>query len=118
MIREGVTARTLRLAVGHIRSTALPGSPGNVGLAAHRDTFFRPLRNIERGDSITIETLSGSYQYAVDSVAIVAPTAVSVLKDSGQASLTLVTCYPFYYVGSAPQRFIVQATLMPEVARR
>lgn len=112
MIREGITSRTLRTAVGHLRSTALPGYPGNVALAAHRDTFFRPLRNIQKGDSITIETLSGSYRYAVDSIEIVGPSDVSVLRNSAQPKLTLITCYPFYYVGSAPKRFIVQATQM------
>lgn len=110
MIREGVTPRTLRTAVGHVRSTSLPGYPGNVALAAHRDIFFRPLRDIERGDSITIETICGSFQYAVSSIDIVAPNAVSVLKAASRPTLTLITCYPFYYVGSAPRRFVVRAS--------
>jgi sortase A len=117
MIREGVTAPTLRLAVGHVQSTALPGYPGNVALAAHRDTFFRPLRDIKKGDAITIETIGGNYQYAVDSIDIVSPTTVSVLEASNHPSLTLITCYPFYYVGSAPRRFIVRATQMTPLQR-
>ena len=112
MVREGVTDEALRGSVGHIPSTALPGRAGNVALAAHRDTFFRPLRNIRRGDVITVQTLSGSYRYAVNSIQIVWPSDTQVLNASNHPELTLITCYPFFYVGSAPKRFIVQASLL------
>lgn len=110
MVREGAGENTLRRAVGHIPGTALPGNLGNVGLAGHRDTFFRALRNIRKDDTIELETTGGTYRYVVNSTRIVTPRDVSVLKASGGETLTLVTCYPFYYVGSAPKRFIVHAT--------
>lgn len=113
MVREGANAATLQRAVGHIPGTALPGETGNVGLAGHRDTFFRALRNIRTNDTIDLETDSGTYRYVVESTDIVGPRDVRVLASSGAASLTLVTCYPFYYVGSAPKRFIVHAALAP-----
>ena len=109
MVVEGVASRNLKLGAGHIPGTALPGEPGNVGIAAHRDTFFRKLREIRSDDTITLTTLAGSYRYAVESSDVVAPTDVQVLAPSPEPSLTLVTCYPFYYVGSAPKRFIVRA---------
>jgi sortase A len=115
MVREGADEGTLSRAVGHIPGTALPGSVGNVGLAGHRDTFFRPLRNIRADDMIELETTGGTYRYIVKSTRIVTPRDVSVLEASGGETLTLVTCYPFYYVGSAPKRFIVHAALMQEV---
>ena len=110
MVREGADDRTLRKAVGHIPGTALPGIVGNVALAGHRDTFFRPLRNIRKGDAIDLQTERGTYRYVVESTNIVGPRDVGVLAASGGETLTLVTCYPFYYVGSAPKRFIVRAT--------
>lgn len=110
MVREGAGENTLRRAVGHIPGTALPGNFGNVALAGHRDTFFRSLRNIRKNDTIELETTAGTYRYVVNSTRIVTPRDVSVLKASGGETLTLVTCYPFYYVGSAPKRFIVHAT--------
>ncbi len=109
MVREGADAGTLRRAVGHIPGTALPGNAGNVGLAGHRDTFFRSLRNIKKDDAIDLETESGTYRYLVESTRIVGPRDVSVLSAATRQTLTLVTCYPFYYVGSAPKRFIVRA---------
>lgn len=109
MVREGADSGTLRTAIGHIPGTALPGNMGNIGLAGHRDTFFRALRNIEKDDTIDFETESGTYRYAVESTRIVSPRDVTVLKAAGGRTLTLVTCYPFYYVGSAPKRFIVRA---------
>jgi sortase A len=114
MVREGADEGTLSRAVGHIPGTALPGNVGNVGLAGHRDTFFRALRNIRDDDTIELQTTAGTYRYIVKSTRIVTPRDVSVLEASGGATLTLVTCYPFYYVGSAPQRFIVRAALMHE----
>ena len=116
MVREGADESTLRRAVGHIPGTALPGNAGNVGLAGHRDTFFRSLRNIRKNDMIELETTAGTYRYLVNSTQIVTPRDVSVLKASGGDTLTLVTCYPFYYVGSAPRRFIVHATQVTAIA--
>jgi sortase A len=111
IIAEGIDAKTLRRSVGHVRGTALPGEPGNVAIAGHRDTFFRALEGVRVGDEITLSTAANSYRYRVDSVTIVSPDDVSVLRDPADAgaTLTLVTCYPFYYVGAAPQRFIVRA---------
>jgi sortase A len=109
MVREGANESTLRLAVGHVPGTALPGNIGNVGLAGHRDTFFRPLAKIHKNDAIDLETDQGIFRYLVTSTQIVSPRDVSVLKASAGKTLTLVTCYPFYYVGSAPKRFIVHA---------
>jgi sortase A len=109
MVREGADAGTLRRAVGHIPGSALPGRVGNVALAGHRDTFFRSLRNIQQDDTIDLETENGAYRYVVESTKIVGPRDVSVLAAGKKQTLTLVTCYPFYYVGSAPKRFIVRA---------
>ncbi len=109
MVTEGADEKTLRRGAGHIPGTALPGQDGNVGISAHRDTFFRPLRNIRVDDVITLTTLGGEYQYRVVSTKIVSPTDVAVLGPTRSEVLTLVTCYPFYYVGSAPNRFIVRA---------
>ncbi len=106
---EGAGSTALRRAVGHISGTALPGSPGNVGISGHRDRFFRPLRNIRPNDIITVTTLLGEFRYRVVSTRIVNPDDVWVLDKSGDQILTLVTCYPFYFVGSAPSRFIVRA---------
>jgi sortase A len=111
IVRAGTDARTLQLAVGHIPGTALPGENGNVGLAGHRDTFFRRLRNIKADDEIRLVTHSGTFVYRVQRTNIVNPQDVWVLHPTGRPSLTLVTCYPFSYIGSAPQRFIVRASL-------
>ena len=109
MVVNGTTDSYLSRAVGHIEGTALPGSPGNVGLAGHRDTFFRGLKSIRQGDVIVVRTLEGSHRYVVDGLSIVGPLDVQVLAASSARTLTLVTCYPFNYVGSAPRRFIVSA---------
>lgn len=106
---QGDSPRILRRAVGHISDTALPGDPGNVVLTGHRDTFFRPLRNIQLGDAIRIKTLDGEFDYQVESTEVVLPSDVQVLLPSSENILTLVTCFPFYYVGPAPKRFIVRA---------
>lgn len=113
MIMEGIDSRTLRHAVGHFPRTALPGQLGNVAMAGHRDTFFRRLKYIRKDDEITLATLHGSYRYRVDSTLVVEPREVWVLEDTGDATLTLVTCYPFNFVGPAPQRFIVRARKIP-----
>ncbi len=111
MVLEGTDELTLNRAVGRIEGTALPGEPGNLGIAGHRDSFFRGLKDLSKEDLVTVTTLSGVYQYRVDDIQIVKPTDLRVLKDSSSPTLTLVTCYPFYYVGDAPKRFIVKARL-------
>jgi sortase A len=109
IVMEGADARVLRRAAGHVPGTALPGQAGNTAITGHRDTFFRPLRKIRRDDLIRVTTLQGEFLYRVVSTGIVDPGDVGVLDaDEGQA-LTLITCYPFYFVGAAPQRFIVRA---------
>jgi sortase A len=108
-VREGTGRNTLALAAGHIRQTSLPGESGNVAVAAHRDTLFRALAKIRESDLIRFETFRGSYGYRVESIDIVSPEEVSVLNRGPYPELTLVTCYPFYYLGSAPKRFIVKA---------
>jgi sortase A len=113
MILDGVDNRTLRLGIGHIPGTALPGDAGNIGIAGHRDTFFRPLGGIHNGDQITVETLGGEYQYTVYSVIVVDPNNLKVLDDIGQPALTLVTCYPFNLIGPASRRLIVRASMVP-----
>jgi sortase A len=113
IIKAGTDARTLQLAVGHIPGTAFPGDGGNVGLAAHRDTFFRRLRDIQSDDEIRVTTPDGSYTYRVARTDVVEPHDVWVLDPTDHPALTLVTCYPFNYVGSAPQRFIVRAQRTP-----
>jgi sortase A len=114
MILEGTDARTLRRAVGHIPGTPLPGQQGNVAITGHRDSFFRPLRNIHKDDEIRFTTLSGSYRYGVDSIKVVELDNMEVPDSSDDVILTLVTCYPFYYVGPAPKRFVVRAHRIPE----
>ena len=114
VVVEGIDSTTLRRAVGHIPGTTLPGQPGNVGIAGHRDTFFRPLRNIHRNDLITLRTLRGEYRYRVVSATVVSPADVAVLASAGDEILTLVTCHPFYFVGPAPDRFVVRAERVPE----
>ena len=109
VVVEGTAARTLTRATGHIAGTALPGQPGNVAIAGHRDTFFRPLQGIQRNDVITLTTVRGEYRYRVLSTKVVNPLDVSVLIPDGGEILTLITCYPFYFVGPAPDRFIVRA---------
>ena len=109
VVIEGDDSKTLRHAVGHISGTPLPGQIGNVALTGHRDTFFRPLRNIRPNDIIVLTTLQGEYHYRVVSTRVVSPDNIAVLNASGGETLTLITCYPFYFVGSAPKRFIVRA---------
>ncbi|HXH25741.1 MAG TPA: class D sortase [Vicinamibacterales bacterium] len=111
VIRAGSDAKTLRLAVGHIPGTALPGDAGNVGLAGHRDTFFRRLKDIRPNDEIRLTTPEGQFVYRVADTWVVDPHDVWVLQPTPRPSVTLVTCYPFRYIGHAPQRFIVRAEL-------
>jgi len=109
MVLEGTAPQILRAAAGHIHGTALPGTTGNVGIAAHRDTFFRPLRELRRNDEILMTTSYGTFRYLVNAIEIVDPTGVQVLRQTADPQLTLVTCYPFSYLGRAPKRFIVHA---------
>jgi len=110
-VLPGTADRTLDRALGHIDDTALPGTDGNSGIAGHRDGFFRGLKDIVPGDEIELETLNGKEFYRVDRTWVVNPEDVTVLDPTLTRTLTLVTCYPFYYVGAAPQRFIVRAVL-------
>ena len=113
-VREGSEDETLRVAVGHIEGTARIGAPGNAGLAAHRNTFFHPLRNVKIGDLVTVTTADGVFSYRVKGTRVVEPTDVSVLEPTPAETLTLVTCYPFDWVGEAPRRLIVSAARVAE----
>ena len=118
MVEEGVGEETLRGAAGHIPHTAAPGQPGNIGIAAHRDTLFRGLRKIRMHDRIVLSTVARDYHYEVESTSIVDPSDVAVLSpSSGENTLTLVTCYPFYFIGDAPKRFIVRARQVDKAVR-
>ncbi len=109
MVVQGDSAASLRHAVGHVAKSALPGEWGNVALAGHRDTYFRPLRAIQVGDEIRFKTIEHVFDYVVESVEVVSPAGIRVLEATGGHELTLITCFPFYYVGPAPKRFIVRA---------
>ena len=109
MVFEGDDAGILRQGAGHIPGTALLPHTGNIGIAAHRDTYFRPLRAIHTNDIIDLKTPAGASRYTVTEARIVRPSDISVLARAPGRDLTLVTCYPFFYVGSAPERFIVHA---------
>ena len=108
-IVQGTSSRLLRLGAGHIEGTPLPGEAGNSGIAGHRDTFFRALRNVQPNDEIQLQTATGLLRYEVDWVKVVAPDDISVLAPSVNSEITLVTCYPFQFIGSAPNRFVVHA---------
>lgn len=112
-VLEGTDALTLNSGVGRIAGTALPGQRGNIGIAGHRDGFFRGLKDIHTGDAIELIVGQRTHTYIVDKIHITSPTDMSVLRPSPQSELTLVTCYPFYFVGPAPERFIVRASLRP-----
>jgi len=111
-VLEGTSEGSLNRAVGHIEDTALPGTQGNSGIAGHRDGFFRGLKDVGPGDAIEIETLGATERYRIERIWIVDPEDVWVLDPTPDRSLTLVTCYPFYFVGPAPQRYIVRAVLV------
>jgi len=108
-VLEGTDEWTLDRAVGHIEDTARPDEPGNVGIAGHRDGYFRVLKDIVEGDILEVALPGEVHRYRVGRLSIVDPADVDVLAPTGGPRLTLVTCYPFYFVGSAPRRFIVQA---------
>jgi sortase A len=108
-ILEGTTPHTLRLGVGHIGGTALPGTAGSIGIAGHRDTYFRGLKDIHRSDEILLETPAGTSRYEVDWIRITDPADGGILAPTANSGLTLVTCYPFHYIGAAPERYVVHA---------
>lgn len=108
-VLQGTSSRILRLGIGHIAGTPLPGETGNIGIAGHRDTFFRALKDIRKNDEIQLQTASGLSRYEVDWMKVVANDDQDVLAPSTESALTLVTCYPFYFVGPAPKRFVVRA---------
>lgn len=110
MVVEGVDSHSLKTAAGHLPGTALPGYPGNIVIAAHRDTLFAGLRHIRLGDSITMRTEGRSYSYRVSSIDVVTPTSMHVVEPTPHPSVTLITCFPFDFVGPAPMRFVVSAT--------
>ena len=109
IVRESVDDDTLRFAAGHVPGTALPGEPGNVVIAGHRDTLFRSLAEVRPGDAVRLLTPDGAFAYAVTHVEVVEPTRLDVLEPRSPREATLVTCYPFSYVGKAPLRFVVRA---------
>lgn len=111
-VLQGTDELSLNRGVGLITGTALPGEDGNIGIAGHRDGFFRGLKDVRLGDSIEVVSETNTDTYVIDRIVIVDPTDVSVLARRSRASVTLVTCYPFYVLGSAPRRYIVQATLV------
>jgi sortase A len=108
-IVEGDDTDALRHAVGHIPGTAMPWESGNIGLAGHRDSFFRKIGELRDGDQIVLTTIHGTFEFRASQFAIVKPDGVDVLSSVQQPALTLVTCYPFHYVGAAPQRFVIRA---------
>ena len=116
-VLEGSDDRTLRRAAGHIEYTPMPGEPGNIGIAGHRDTTFYPVRKLKAGDRLTLTTASHVFEYDVRDTWIVEPEDVQVLDPTARPALTLVTCYPFNFVGNAPKRFIVRGELVAERRR-
>ena len=116
-VLEGSDDATLSRGAGHIEDTPFPGQAGNIGIAGHRDTIFRPLRGIHVGDPLDLTTADRTYRYRITRTVIVGPDDVYVLDPTDQPTLTLVTCYPFEFVGHAPRRFIVHARLIGEEAR-
>jgi len=114
VVLHGSDARTLRRGPGHLEHSALPGEPGNIVIAGHRDSFFWPLRNIERGDDIFLDAPQGRFHYRVTSVRVVSPRDVRALAPTSEAMLTLITCYPFWVLGNAPDRFVVRAAAVVE----
>jgi sortase A len=113
---EGDEPSELRRGPGHLADSAMPGSRGNCVIAGHRDTHFRALKDIRKGDDILVQTDDGSFLYRVDSTSVVPPSDIRSLQPTRDAVLNLITCYPFYYAGAAPKRFVVEATLAGEVS--
>ena len=111
LVVDGDDDESLSIAAGHVPGTALPGASGNVVLAGHRDTAFRAIRNIKIGDRVRVDS-GRTYNYIVTSVSIVDPSEIGVLQNDGRAMLTMITCYPFRYIGDAPKRYVVRARLI------
>jgi sortase A len=109
MVLQGAEEATLISGAGHVPGTPSPGVEGNVVIAAHRDTFFRKLGGVRAGDRIRIVTTAQTYDYVVDSTEVVDPEDTRVMESRARAELTLITCYPFHFIGAAPQRFVVHA---------
>ena len=116
VVVEGVDRKDLLMGPGHLTDTPEPGQRGNSVISGHRDTFFRPLKDLKIKDEIQFSTLNGDFRYVVESVVVVDPNNVGVLAPSSENLLTLVTCYPFFYIGAAPKRFIVRARQVPAQA--
>jgi sortase A len=116
-VLEGSDDGTLARGAGHIEQTAFPGEPGNIGIAGHRDTTFRAVRNLRAGDPLELTTSDRIYRYQISKTFVVEPEDVYVLDPGDQPMLTLVTCYPFNYIGHAPHRYIIQAVLIGEAER-
>jgi sortase A len=116
VLLEGTDARTLDKSIGHVEGTSFPGETGNIGVAGHRNTHFRKLEWVRRGDVIRIQTKSDEYRYNVEWVGLYTPSDLEVLDPKHGPAVTLITCFPFEYVGSAPQRFIVRA--LPDAATK
>lgn len=113
-VYEGTSDLVLNRGAGHVSGTAMPGSNGNVAITGHRDGFFRGLKNVALGDRIEVQRTGATDTYVVRSIHTVSPKDISVLKPTDSPTLTLITCYPFYFVGAAPQRYIVEASLLPQ----
>jgi len=111
MVREGVDDQTLRRAAGHLPSTALPGEPGNLVILGHRDTFFRSLRELEQGDIVQVSTARDHFTYEIESIQVVEPDSINLAAPASESVATLITCYPFTYIGPAPRRFVARARL-------
>ncbi|MBI4470841.1 MAG: class D sortase [Acidobacteria bacterium] len=109
IVLEGAAEPTLRVALGHVSGTAMPGESGNIAIAGHRDTFLRGLRKVQDDDLITLQTAHGSFEYRVQSMKVVDPGDLDTLRPTREPTLTLITCYPFHFIGPAPKRFIVRA---------
>jgi sortase A len=114
MVREGIDDGTLRKAAGHVPSTALPGQTGDFVVLGHRDTFFRPLRAVEQGDVVRMRTRHGQFTYRIDSVAVVDLEGLRAIREAPGEAITLITCYPFDYIGPAPRRLIARGSLDSE----
>jgi sortase A len=112
MVVEGTDDKNLNRAAGHVIGTALPGESGNIAISGHRDTFFRPLRNLRKNDDILLEAAAATFRYRVESMTVMTPEDTEVLSGTSDDTLTLITCYPFDFVGSAPNRFIIRAKRM------
>jgi LPXTG-site transpeptidase (sortase) family protein len=110
-VLTGTDEVMLNRGVGWIAGTSLPGGEGNMGVAGHRDSFFRPLEEVQLGDAIEVLTLKAKHVYTVDGMRVVSPSEIDVLRPRERSSLTLVTCYPFYFIGPAPSRYVVEASL-------